>query len=350
MPSEDPTENEEGRIAEKLEQLDRAFYSRLLLVTFAVLSLLVVTALGLRYVELTVGLLYRNMAGWLEFLGGFLPPDFVDLTNQTKDREIDGLDAILQTLLHPQWVVSSILDAELGEAGVLVSAGALTLLMGFLGTVLGFPLALILGILGSERVVPFPFNFIFRGIMSTIRAVPGLIWALIFVPLTGFGPVTGVLAVGTDTIGNLGRLLTDELEEVEDGPIEAVGSTGASRPQTIIYGMLSQVYNGYVAWTLYVLEINTRIAIGLGIVGVGGIGQYIDTKIRLGAFGTPTAYPQAAAGIVVVIVIVLTVEIISSRVRSYMRPGEDEGRSLLDILRGLGDVSKWLGTEDPKAD
>lgn len=340
----------DGRVGEKLEQLDRASRNRQLLYLAGIVAILALTAAGLWFVELTVGLLYRNVSGWFQFLGGFFPPDFVDLTNQTKEQGIGGLDAVVQTLLHPQWFVSSVLSAELGEASVLVSAAVLTVIMGFLGTVLGFPLALVLGILGSERVVPFPFNFLFRSIMSTIRAVPALIWALVFVPLTGFGPVTGVLAIGTDTIGNLGRLLTDELEEVEDGPIEAVDSTGASRPQTIIYGMLSQVYNGYVAWTLYVLEINTRIAIGLGVIGVGGIGQYIDAKISLGAFGTPSAYPQAAAGITVVIAIVLTVEMVSSRIRSYMRPGENEARGLLDIVRGLGDTSKWLGTEDPKKD
>lgn len=336
------------RIREKSRELDRAALYRKLLLFGGLLVLLALTAAGLRFVEFTVGALYRNLPGWLEFVAGFLPPDFVDLTRQTKDRGIGGLNAILQTLLHPQWFVSSILEAQLGSATVLVSAAFITVLMGFLGTVLGFPLALTFGILGSERVIPFPFNFVFRGVMSTIRAVPAIVWGLIFVPLTGFGPVTGVLAITTDTIGNLGRLLTDELEEVEDGPIEAVRSTGASGPQTIVFGMLSQVYNGYVAWTLYVLEINTRIAIGLGVIGVGGLGQYIDAKIRLGAFGTPSAYPEAAAGIVVVIAIVLTVEIVSSRIRSYLRPGEDQGRGILEILRSLGDANRWLGTRNPK--
>jgi len=349
MATED-TRPDEDQVDEKLGELDWASRKRQLYYSVGLTVILALTVAGLLFVELTVGLLYRNAGSWFQFLGGFFPPDFVDLTQQTKDQGIDGLDAVVQTILHPQWFVSSVLSAELGEASVLVSAAVLTVIMGFLGTVLGFPLALVLGVLGSERVVPFPFNFLFRGIMSTIRAVPSLIWALIYIPLTGFGPVTGVLAIGTDTIGNLGRLLTDELEEVEDGPIEAVGSTGASRPQTIIFGMLSQVYNGYVAWTLYVLEINTRIAIGLGVIGVGGLGQYIEGKIRLGAFGTPSAYPQAAAGITVVIVIVLTVEVISSRIRSYMRPGENEERGLLDIIRGLGDTDKWLGTEKPKQD
>ena len=198
MASEDSSRGD-NRIRKKLEQLDRASRNRQLLYLAGILVLLTLTAGGLWFVELTVGLLYRNLPGWTEFLSGFVPPDFVDLTQQTKDQEIGGLEAIVQTLLHPQWFVSSVLSAELGEASVLVSSAVLTVIMGFLGTVLGFPLALILGILGSERVVPFPFNFVFRGIMSTIRAVPALIWALIFVPLTGFGPVTGVLAIGTDT-------------------------------------------------------------------------------------------------------------------------------------------------------
>ena len=117
----------------------------------------------------------------------------------------------------------------------------ITLSMGFAGLVLGLPGALLLGVLGSERVTPYPFNFIFRGTMSVIRAIPALVWALIYIPLGGVTPFTATLAIGTDTMGNLGRLFTDALEEVEDGPIEAIGSTGANGPQRVIFGMLSQV-------------------------------------------------------------------------------------------------------------
>jgi phosphonate transport system permease protein len=205
--------------------------------------------------------------------------------------------------------------------------------------VLGFPLALTFGVLGSERVVPFPFNFVFRGTMSTIRAIPAIVWTLIYIPIFGIDPATGVLAITTDTVGNLGRLFTDELEEIEDGPIEAVRSTGGGRVQVIIFGMLSQVTNSFIAWTLYILEINTRIAITLGVLGVGGLGMYIDNQLGL----LDAGYQNAMAGIFVVVFIVLAIELVSSRIRARLRPGEETSGGLLDAVRGLFNPGKWIG-------
>jgi phosphonate transport system permease protein len=178
--------------------------------------------------------------------------------------------------------------------------------------------------------------------MSTIRAVPALVWILIFIPLSGISPISAMLAVATDTIGNLGRLFTDELEEIDEGPIEAIRSTGASSSQIVSFGMLSQVSSSFIAWTLYILEINTRIAISLGVVGAGGIGQYITLRIDL------FAYSRAAAGLLMVVFIVLTVELTSSRLRARLRPEEDADTGLVDAIRSLGDMNKWLGTNPGK--
>lgn len=209
----------------------------------------------------------------------------------------------------------------LGEAGI-------TLAMGFAGTILGFPLALLFGVLGSERVTPFPFNFIFRGVMSSIRAIPALVWALIYVPLGGITPFTATLAIATDTIGNLGRLFTDELEEVEDGPIEAIETTGANERQTIAFGMLSQVSTPFIAWTLYIFEINVRIAVTLGIIGGGGLGEILT--VQQGLFN----YTNMMATILVILVLIISVEMFSQRIRSRLR-ADDEPMGLLELLKGF---------------
>ncbi|GAA0521053.1 phosphonate transport system permease protein [Halorubrum aquaticum] len=209
----------------------------------------------------------------------------------------------------------------LGEAGI-------TLAMGFAGTVMGFPLALLFGILGSGRVTPFPFNFVFRGIMSSIRAIPALVWGLIYIPLGGIGPVTATLAIATDTVGNLGRLFTDELEEIEDGPIEAMETTGANKPQTITFGMLSQVTTPFIAWTLYIFEINVRIAVSLGIIGGGGLGNVLS--VQQGLF----AFTNMMATILVILVLIISVEIFSQRIRSALREG-DEAQGIVALLMGF---------------
>ena len=201
----------------------------------------------------------------------------------------------------------------------------ITLSMGFAGLVLGLPGALLLGVLGSERVTPYPFNFIFRGTMSVIRAIPALVWALIYIPLGGVTPFTATLAIGTDTMGNLGRLFTDALEEVEDGPIEAIGSTGANGPQRVIFGMLSQVASPFIAWTMYILEINTRIAVTMGLIGGGGLGYVLQTQRSL------FKYTNMMATILVIFVLVISVEIVSQRVRSYIR-GTEESQGLIALI------------------
>lgn len=234
----------------------------------------------------------------------------------------DRFPIFLDTLsaYWPNW--SFIIERNLlREAGI-------TLAVGFAGTVIGLPAALLFGVLGSGRVTPFPFNFLFRSVMGVFRAIPSLVWALVFVPWTGLTPVTGVIAVTVSTLGNLGRLFTDELEEVKDGPIEAMETTGASKPQIVVFGMLSQVKTSFIAWTLYIFEVNVRTAVTLGLIGVGGIGEVIEVQQGLRAFG------NMMAGIVVVLVLIIAVEFISQRTRSYLR-AEDEADGLIALILGF---------------
>ncbi|USZ67091.1 phosphonate ABC transporter, permease protein PhnE [Halorussus salilacus] len=242
---------------------------------------------------------------------------------------IDALDQYF-----PQTTVNGVpvLDVNqywdfIQERNLFQQAG-ITLAMGFAGTILGFPLALLFGVLGSGRVTPFPFNFIFRGAMSAIRAIPALVWALIYVPLGGVSPFTATMAIATDTIGNLGRLYTDELEEVEDGPIEAIETTGANRLQVITFGMLSQVHTPFIAWTLYIFEINVRIAVALGIIGGGGLGQVLSTQQRL------FEYTNMMATILVILTLIISVEMFSQRVRSYIRADENP-MGIIELLKGF---------------
>ena len=320
-------------IDRKLAELERIRYLRQILGTLLVVGVVVAAYFGLRFIQFEFGTIVQQLDTQKNFLLDFFPINFVDFSLHSREEEITGFAAVLSTLANPGSILASLTSTE----GTLLRLSVITIVIGFTGTVIGFPLALTFGVLGSERVTPFPFNFIFRGTMSAIRAIPALVWVLIYVPLVGLNPSGAVLAIATDTIGNMGRLFTDELEEIEDGPIEAISSTGASRSQVIGFGMLSQVFTSFIAWALYILEINVRIAISLGVVGAGGIGRYI--RLRQDLF----KYPKMAAGIVMVFFIVISVELFSSRVRARLRPGEHDGKSLLDAIRGLADPSKWFG-------
>lgn len=217
----------------------------------------------------------------------------------------------------------------MNEAGLVGEAG-ITLAIALAGTIMGAPLALLFGILGNERVTPFPFNFLFRGVMSIIRSIPALVWALIYVPLGGITPVTATLALGTDTIGELGRLLTDELEEVDDGPIEGIRSTGAGKPQIITFGMIPQMIRPFIAWAMFVLENNVRSAVSLGIIGAGGLG--VTLTIEQQTFN----FTNMMATILFIVILVISVEIISQRTRSYLREGEDvEQMNVYELVVGF---------------
>jgi len=205
-----------------------------------------------------------------------------------------------------------------------------TLGVAFVGTVLGMPLALLFGVLASERVVPYPFNFVFRATMSLIRAIPGLVWFIILIPLGGVSTFTASLAIILDTLGYLGRLFTDELEEIADGPIEGIRSTGADKSQIVSFGMLSQVFRQFIAWIAFDFEHNVRAAIGLGLIGGGGLG--LELYLQRQTFH----YTEMMACIIVIFLLAGTVELISQRVRSALR--EEETVEQTGILEAFARV------------
>jgi phosphonate transport system permease protein len=207
--------------------------------------------------------------------------------------------------------------------GITIIPGAMfaTLGVAVAGSVLGMPLALFFGVMSSERVVPYPFNFVFRGTMSLIRAIPGLVWFLILIPLAGVTTFTAALAIMVDTTGYLGRLFTDELEEISDGPIEGIRSTGASKSQIVPLGMLSQVSRQFIAWIAFDIEHNVRAAIGLGLIGGGGLGLELYTQRQL------FRYTDMMACIILIFLLAGSVELASQRVRSYLRDEETESKT-----------------------
>jgi len=353
------TIGEQGRIDRALEILEGRRILRQLFALWAVFGVLLLTRRLLLFLDFEFWTYVRLFAPWIsEYATQFLQPDFSKFTTYSIENDKTGWSGLFGTIAY---VLPEFVDIVLGRTTVatesnemvngfgmllnsfgsnstLLGKSVVTVIIGFCGTVLGFPFALLFGVLGSERVTPFPFNFIFRGTMSTIRAIPALVWIYILIALTNISQAGAVLAIAIDTIGNMGRLFTDELEEIEEGPIEAMRSTGGSRSQVVSFGMLSQVTTSFIAWALYILEINVRIAISLGIVGAGGIGQYISGRFAVFDYG------EGGAGLFMVIIIVISVELLSTRIRARLRPEEHDSKGLLDILRGLTDSQKWFGT------
>jgi phosphonate ABC transporter, permease protein PhnE len=292
-------------IDQKLTEMKRRKTMRRL---YTLIGLIVGTGffiISLRSVGFSISELITQIPQFIDALGGYFPP--------TTYYGIPFVDVM------QYW--------EFIVAENLFQASLVTVSIAFAGSVLGLPAAIFFGVMASERVVPYPFNFLFRGTMSLIRAIPALVWVLILIPLGGVTPFTATLAIMIDTTGYLGRLFTDELEEIATGPIEGIRSTGANKSQIISFGMLSQVFRQFIAWIAFDLEHNVRVAIGLGLIGAGGLGLELDLQRR--TFN----YTEMMACIILILLLAGTVELLSQRVRSYLRDDEEiEQRGIIETF------------------
>ena len=156
-------------------------------------------------------------------------------------------------------------------------------------TLIGAVLSLPVGALAAANVAPSPaVAKFFRGLVLLVRGVPELVLAIVFVVITGLGPVAGALALGVGSVGLLGKLVADSLEEVDSGQERAVRATGAGRAQVFFAATLPQAAPAFVAHVLYQLDTNIRSATLLGLVGAGGIGYYLLNASRVLEFGVVT--------------------------------------------------------------
>ncbi|MEP3279354.1 MAG: phosphonate ABC transporter, permease protein PhnE [Stappiaceae bacterium] len=178
----------------------------------------------------------------------------------------------------------------------------------FLSILFGFPLAL----LASSNIAPFWIVQPVRRLMDAARAINELVFAILFVAAVGLGPFAGVMALFIHNLGIISKLFSEAVEAIDPRPVEGLRSTGASRLQEIIYGVIPQVMPLWSSFALYRFETNVRSATVLGIVGAGGIGFTFYESFR------SFQYDRAAAIIVVVVVAVSLIDILSSQVRKRL--------------------------------
>jgi phosphonate transport system permease protein len=156
-----------------------------------------------------------------------------------------------------------------------------TLLMAYVGTILGAGGAFFLSFLAAANVAPNRWLRIgVRRFCELCRTVPELVFALIFVIAFGLGPVAGVLALVVHCVGALGKLFAEVIENIDMKPVEGVHATGAPWHVAMRYGALPQVLPTFVSYALLRFEINVRSAAVIGFVGAGGIGVDLLEAIR----------------------------------------------------------------------
>ncbi|WP_347110216.1 phosphonate ABC transporter, permease protein PhnE [Paenarthrobacter sp. S56] len=152
-----------------------------------------------------------------------------------------------------------------------LEATLVTLWIGLLGTTLSVPFALLLAALAAENTSPHRMVYqAARSVLSFFRAVPDIVFALIFVTAVGLGPFAGVLALICHNTGVMGKLWAESMEEIDGGPQEALRTAGANRIQQVANATLPMVIPQFVGLLLYRFDVNVRSSLVLGLVGAGG--------------------------------------------------------------------------------
>jgi phosphonate transport system permease protein len=187
--------------------------------------------------------------------------------------------------------------------------------MAWVGTLIAAIFAIPLSFLAAENLVGRPIAWVTRQVFNILRAVPEVILALLFVPVFGLSPMAGVLAIGVGSIGSLGKLFYEIIENVKPGPIEAADAVGASAVQRLRWGVVPQVAPELTSFLLYRFEINIRASSVLGLVGAGGIGSALASAIQFNEYG------QAGLALIVVIVGTIAVDTISGAIRRRIVAG-----------------------------
>src|SRR5215469_5485212 len=178
------------------------------------------------------------------------------------------------------------------------------------GTVMGLIMSLPLAVLAAANVTPSrALYYLSRGVIGFTRAVPDLVWALLFVTAVGLGPFPGGLALAVHSIGMLGRLFAETIENMDMAPIDALSVTGASRMQVFSHGVVPSVLPALLGIGLYRLDENIRSSLVLGFVGAGGIGFELLTAVNL------FQYREVSLLLIIIFVIVFAAERLSAILR-----------------------------------
>jgi phosphonate transport system permease protein len=226
------------------------------------------------------------------------------------------------------WVlVSGMFPPDFSDMGRLMSKLLESLYVAWIGTMIGAIFSFPAGFMAASNIAPKWMVGPTRAILSGIRAFPELILAVIFIVPFGLGPFTGAMAIGLHSIGTLGKLTSEVIEGVDDGPVQAIQSSGGTRIQQMRYGVVPQAMPNIVAYWLYRFEINVRASAVLGLVGAGGIGAEIVARLRFRG-----DWPKAGAALILTVVAVLIIDAASAAIRRRIITGQTS----------KSPVSKWM--------
>ncbi|MCR6109371.1 phosphonate ABC transporter, permease protein PhnE [Bacillus sp. A301a_S52] len=160
-----------------------------------------------------------------------------------------------------------------------------SLQVAIMGTLWGIVFSIVLAMFAAKNVAPhISISYGVKAFAAFVRAVPALIWALLFIIAIGLGPTPGILALAVNSVGMLLKVYAEAIEEIDQGVIEALKATGASKFQIVMQGVIPSVMSIIISWSIFRFDINIRYAAVLGVVGAGGIGWELVRASRIMAY------------------------------------------------------------------
>lgn len=185
------------------------------------------------------------------------------------DAPIQAMNLITR-MFPPNWPYAHLLWKPLWD----------TINIATLGTLLALGAALPVAFFSARNVTPHPLMRQLGVLIIVVsRSVNSLIWALMLVAILGPGVLAGILAISLRSIGFIGKLLYEAIEEIDPRQVEAVSATGASRGQVIAFGVLPQIMPSLAGISVYRWDINIRESTVVGLVGAGGIGLQLNASV-----------------------------------------------------------------------
>ncbi len=194
-----------------------------------------------------------------------------------------------------------------------------TVFLALMATTFAVLIAVPMSFLGARNIMSsHPTNtviyYFVRTIFNGLRSVEPLIMAILFAVWVGIGPFAGVLALTVHSIAALGKLFSEQVENIDVGPVEAVTATGATPMQVVLFAVVPQIFSQFLALSFYRWDINVRMSTIIGFVGGGGIGFLLQQWINL------LQYNQAGTALLAIAAVIITLDMVSARLRGKFIP------------------------------
>ena len=190
-----------------------------------------------------------------------------------------------------------------------------TIAIAVLGTIFGAILAIPFAFLASENIMPKPVAYLFRVLILLIRTIPSLVWALLWIRVTGPGPACGVITQSVCSIGMISKMYITAIEDLDTRILESLDAMGCTPFQKIRYGVIPQLTASFISTAIYRFDINLKDATTLGIVGAGGIGASLVQCLNSRRWAMVGSFVWG------LMVLVMIIEFVSTRIRKKLAHG-----------------------------